>query len=81
MMVWGMMAVGRGIGGFIHYKVHLPVQRKFVIALFVYITLSLLEGSYLYFPVFDDDKCIAQVAQALEGFQELVVIPLMAGPA
>ena len=51
MMVWGMMAVGRGIGGFIHYKVHLPVQRKFVIALFVYITLSLLEGSYLYFPV------------------------------
>ena len=51
MMVWGMMAVGRGIGGFIHYKVHLPVQRKFVIALFVYITLSLLEGSSLYFPV------------------------------
>ena len=51
MMVWGMMAVGRGIGGFIHYKVRLPVQRKFVIALFVYITLSLLEGSYLYFPV------------------------------
>ena len=29
------------------------------------------------FVVFDDDECIAQVAQALEGFQELVVIPLM----
>lgn len=51
MLVWGMMAVGRGMGGLIHYKVRLPVDRKFGIALFVYIILCFLEGSYLYLPV------------------------------
>lgn len=51
MLVWGMAAVGRGIGGLIHYKVRLPVQRKFTIALFVYMAISLLEGSYFYFPI------------------------------
>lgn len=51
MLVWGMMAVGRGMGGLIHYKVKLPVEKKFAIALAVYIILSFLEGSYLYFPI------------------------------
>ena len=48
MMVWGMALVGRAVGGGIHYKLKLPVQRKYGIALTVYIVTSLLEGFYLY---------------------------------
>lgn len=48
MIVWGMSVLGRAIGGGIHYRVKLPVQHKYRIALFVYVTISLLEGFYLY---------------------------------
>lgn len=51
MLVWGMSAVGRVIGGTIHYKWKMPKEKKFAIALAVYITISVIEGSYLYFPV------------------------------
>ena len=51
MLVWGMSAVGRVIGGTVHYKWKMPKEKKFTIALIVYITISLIEGSYLYFPV------------------------------
>lgn len=51
MLVWGMSAVGRVIGGTVHYKWKMPKEKKFAIALAVYITISVIEGSYLYFPV------------------------------
>ena len=51
MLVWGMMVVGRTVGGLVHYKVQLPTHRKYAIALAVYIVISMLEGGYLYTPV------------------------------
>ena len=51
MLVWGMAIFGRTIGGGIHYKVNLPVQRKYTIAFIVYIVISLCEGFYLYCPL------------------------------
>ena len=51
MLVWGMSGVGRAIGGAIHYRRKLPVQKKYAIAMAVYVTISLLEGVYLYFPI------------------------------
>lgn len=51
MIVWGMALVGRALGGAIHYKVKLPINRKYAIALTVYMATSLIEGWYLYMPV------------------------------
>lgn len=42
---------GRSIGGFIHYLIKLPAQKKFAIALFVYVTIALIEAFYLYVPI------------------------------
>ena len=62
-LIWGIAAetlyavlsnfavVGRAIGGFIHYKVKFPVEKKFAIALTVYITINILEGACLWLPV------------------------------
>ncbi|MBR3936204.1 MAG: MFS transporter, partial [Oscillospiraceae bacterium] len=41
---------GRSLGGLIHYKVQLPADKKFGIALFVYISIALIEAFYLYTP-------------------------------
>ena len=38
-------------GGGIHYKIKLPVQHKYSIALMVYVVISLCEGFYLYCPL------------------------------
>ena len=43
MLVWGMAIFGRAIGGGIHYRVKLPVQHKYLIAL---PTLQTLEQTY-----------------------------------
>jgi predicted MFS family arabinose efflux permease len=51
MLVWGMALVGRAVGGAFHYRKKLPSNRKFVIALAVYVAIALLEGSYFYFPI------------------------------
>lgn len=51
MLVWGMASVGRAIGGGVHYKLHLPKGKKYTIALWVYIIISVLEGTYLYTPI------------------------------
>ena len=51
MLVWGMSSLARFLGGAAHYRVRLPVEKKFAIAFAVYVSLSLLEGSYLFFPV------------------------------
>ena len=42
---------GRLIGGVVHYKTRLPVNKKFAIALTVYTTLAVLEGICLWLPV------------------------------
>ena len=51
MLVWGMLDIGRAIGGAIHYKLKMPTEKKFAIAFTVYITISVLDGCYLYFPI------------------------------
>lgn len=48
MLVSGMAMVGRAIGGALHYRIRIPKERKFQIALFVYIVTDILEGVYLY---------------------------------
>lgn len=51
MMVMGMSMLGRGVAGSIHYKKKLPTKYKYVIALSVYITIGILEGTVLYLPI------------------------------
>lgn len=51
MIVWSGALIGRALGGLIHYKLKLPVKRKYAIALIVYMATSLLEGWYLYLPL------------------------------
>lgn len=43
--------VGRIIGGGIHYKVKLPTEKKFLIAITVYTTISLLDCAALWLPI------------------------------
>ncbi len=43
--------IGRLVGGLVHYKFRYPVDKKFAIALFVYIVMGLIEAFYLYAPV------------------------------
>ena len=51
MLVSGMSVLGRGIGGAMHYRMKIPAEKKFMIAMFVYVMTSLIEGSYFYFPI------------------------------
>lgn len=50
-IVSNFSVVGRLIGGVIHYAVKLPTHRKFHIALFVYVTISVLDGLLLFMPI------------------------------
>ncbi len=52
MFVWGFSVLGRMLGGLMHYKWKLPAEKKFGIALMVYLTINVLEGGYLYTPLF-----------------------------
>lgn len=51
MLTWGMASAARFIGGLLHYRFQLPEKARYGIALMVYISISLLEGAYLFFPV------------------------------
>ncbi len=51
MMVWGASTVARFIGCVAHYYFKLPAKAKYAIALVVYISINVFEGSYLFFPV------------------------------
>ncbi len=51
MVVFGMATVGRGIAGMVHYRRPIPKDKKYAIAIAVYIATSLIEGFLLYFPV------------------------------
>ncbi len=48
--VMGASTVGRLIGGGVHYFFKYPAQKKYNIALFVYIVISFIDGAYLFFP-------------------------------
>lgn len=43
--------VGRVIGGMIHYRVKLPTEKKFTIAMLVYVAISIIEGTLLWMPI------------------------------
>ena len=49
-VIMSVATAGRLIGGVIHYRFKYPVHRKFQIAIFVYLTISVLDGTYLYMP-------------------------------
>lgn len=49
-LVMAAATVGRLIGGFIHYRFRYPTAKKFLIAVFVYIVMSLLYAVFLYTP-------------------------------
>ena len=51
MLVGGMAVVGRSIGGAIHYKTVVPEKWRYTIAFAVYITINIIGGIYLYFPI------------------------------
>ena len=48
--VMGASTIGRLIGGAVHYFFRYPAQKKYYIALFVYIAISFIDGAYLFFP-------------------------------
>ena len=48
--VMGANTIGRLIGGGVHYFFKYPAQKKYNIALFVYIVISFIDGAYLFFP-------------------------------
>lgn len=49
--VMGCMFIGRMVGGAIHYKRKIKPEHKFIVAICVYTTISIIEGSLLYFPI------------------------------
>lgn len=49
--VTGFGLVGRLIGGMIHYKFRYPTNKKFLIAITVYLAISIIEGIQLFLPV------------------------------
>ena len=51
MLVSLFSVAGRSLGGLLHYKLKLPEAKKYGIALFVYITIAIIEGFYLYTPI------------------------------
>ena len=48
--VMGANTIGRLIGGGVHYFFKYPAEKKYNIALFVYIAISFIDGAYLFFP-------------------------------
>lgn len=50
-IVTGFGVIGRLIGGMIHYKFKYPVNKKFLIAIVVYMSISIIEGVQLFLPV------------------------------
>ena len=51
MSVFVFALIGRMTGGLIHYRIKLPKEKKYDIALTVYIATSIIEGVYLFTPL------------------------------
>lgn len=47
----GWMMLGRLLGGAVHYRIHYPTEKKFAIAMVVYVTTALIDGTVLYLPL------------------------------
>lgn len=50
-VITNFSVVGRIIGGIVHYKIKLPTQKKFAIALTVYVVIAVIDGVTLWMPV------------------------------
>ena len=50
-LVQGAAMAGRAIGSSYHYKRQLPARWKYTVALTVYIVLSVIDGIYLFLPI------------------------------
>ena len=50
-LTWAAASVGRTIFGFVHYKTKIQKHRKYAIAFTVYITISIIDGVFLFFPI------------------------------
>lgn len=48
--VMAISTFGRLVGGVIHYRFRYPTAKKFAIAMAVYVSITVLEGSYMYMP-------------------------------
>ncbi len=48
--VMGANTIGRLVGGGVHYFFRYPEEKKYNIALFVYVVISIIDGAYLFFP-------------------------------
>jgi len=51
MYVWGFALLGRIIGGALQYRLNIPSQKKFKVAILVYMIISVLGGIYLFLPL------------------------------
>jgi len=51
-VVMGASVLGRIIGAAIQYRIDMPVNKKFMIAVSVYITFCIIEMSYLFTPIY-----------------------------
>jgi len=51
-IVMGCTVIGRFVGGAVQYKLDYPTDKKFLIALIVYISISILDMWYLFTPVY-----------------------------
>ena len=51
LIIGGMMMLGRVLTSSWHYRHKLPIDKKFLIAFCVYILISLIEGTLLFFPL------------------------------
>ncbi|MEA5048313.1 MAG: MFS transporter [Eubacteriales bacterium] len=49
-LVMGANTIGRLVGGGVHYFFRYPEEKKYTIALIVYVVISVIDGAYLYFP-------------------------------
>lgn len=43
--------LGRVAGGFVHYKIKLPTQKKFAIAMTIYVLINIIECTLLFLPI------------------------------
>ena len=50
-LVFGCLMIGRVIGGAIHYRFKYPTQKKYAIAMTVYLCISILDALLMYMPV------------------------------
>ena len=50
-IVSNFSVAGRFVGGLIHYKVKFPTEKKFAIAMTVYVTICFLEMGELFMPI------------------------------